>query len=181
MRFLSLVAGAASLGAAAAGVIQAKSNEDTCANVINTGEVLHLSVNIVEYPVIVDVELEEDAVVTIDNTILIECTNAPTHLHTTVYAFETKTVTKTISTATVTGKATGEATATQAAASNENGHTVITKIATKTKTSNAYVDLDTQLETHRSNEDSVVNPLLTPRTLPRLLVARPSVRVSTLT
>jgi len=176
MHFLSLVAGAASLGAAAAGVIQAKSNEDTCANVINTGEILHLSVNIIEYPVIVDVELEEDAVITIDNTILIECTNAPTHLHTTVYAFETTTVTKTISTATVTA----EATATQAAASNENGRTVITKIATKTKTSNPYVDLYTHLETHSSNEYSLVNPLLIPRTLPRLLEAPLSARASTL-
>lgn len=152
MRFLSLVAGAASLGVAAAGVIQAKSNEDTCANVINTGEVLHLSVNIVEYPVVVDVELEEDAVITIDNTILIECTNAPTHLHTTVYAFETTTVTKTISTATVTG----EAIATQAAASNENGRTVLTKIATKTKASNPYVDLYTYLVRHFSNKNTKI-------------------------
>ncbi|KAJ5935982.1 hypothetical protein N7454_005280 [Penicillium verhagenii] len=134
MRFLSLVAGAASLGVACAGVIHAKSNDETCANVVNTGEVLHLSVNIIEYPVIVDVELEEDAVITIDNTILIECTNAPTHLHTTVYAFETSTVTKTISTATISAE--GIATET-AAASNENGRTVVTKIATKTKASNA--------------------------------------------
>ncbi|KAJ5622896.1 hypothetical protein N7490_011501 [Penicillium lividum] len=133
MRFLGLVAGAASLGVATAGLILPKSNDDTCANVVNTGEVLHLSVNIIEYPVIVDVELEEDAVITIDNTILIECTNAPTHLHTTVYAIETSTVTKTISTATISAEGVATQAAQTAAASNDEGRTVVTKIVTKTK------------------------------------------------
>ncbi|KAJ5768896.1 hypothetical protein N7520_003455 [Penicillium odoratum] len=133
MRFLGLVAGAASLGVATAGLILPKSNDDTCANVVNTGEVLHLSVNIIEYPVIVDVELEEDAVITIDNTILIDCTNAPTHLHTTVWAIETSTVTKTISTATISAEGVATQAAQTAAASNDDGRTVVTKIATKTK------------------------------------------------
>ncbi|KAJ5125254.1 hypothetical protein N7448_004582 [Penicillium atrosanguineum] len=133
MRFFGLAAAAAPIGLAAAGVIQARNSEETCSNLISTGEVLHLSLSIVEYPVVVDVELEEDTVVTIDNTILIECTNAPTHLHTTVYATTTETVTKTISTATVT--ATGEVVSIvtdTATAGNDNGRTVITKIGTKT-------------------------------------------------
>ncbi|KAJ5669569.1 hypothetical protein N7462_010639 [Penicillium macrosclerotiorum] len=129
MRFLAVLTAAASLGVAAAGVIQAKStNEESCSNIVNTGEVLHLSVNIIEYPVIVDVVLEDNAVITIDNTILIDCTNAPTHLHTTVYATETSTVTKTISVATA-GVSVAE---TAAAASNGNSRTVLTEIATKT-------------------------------------------------
>lgn len=105
MRWSNFAAVTASFGAASAGVIQARNPENTCSNSVFTGEVLHLSLNIVEYPVVVDVELEENAVVTIDSTILIECTNAPTHLHTTVFATSTSTVTQTISTATVTATA----------------------------------------------------------------------------
>jgi hypothetical protein len=100
MRLTNLAAGAASLGLAAASAIPRVSAE-TCSNALFTGEVLHLSLNIVESPVIVDVELEENAVITIDNTILIDVTNAPTRLHTTVYATTTATVTKTVSTATI--------------------------------------------------------------------------------
>ncbi|KAJ5348273.1 uncharacterized protein N7506_001526 [Penicillium brevicompactum] len=105
MRWSNFAAVAASFGAASAGVIQARNPENTCSNSLFTGEILHLSLNIVEYPVVVDVELEENAIVTIDSTILIECTNAPTHLHTTVLATSTSTLTKTISTATVTATA----------------------------------------------------------------------------
>ncbi|KAL4740235.1 glycoside hydrolase superfamily [Aspergillus similis] len=95
---------AASVGLAAAGAIPRHSeSEKTCANELWTGEVLHLSLNIIEYPIIVDVELQQNAVVTVDKTILIECTDAPTRLYTTVYATTTSTVTKTISTATITG------------------------------------------------------------------------------
>jgi hypothetical protein len=137
MRFFGLAAAAAPIGLAAAGVIQARNSEETCSNLISTGEVLHLSLNIVEFPVVVDIEVEEDSVVTIDKTILIECTNAPTHLHTTVYATTTETVTKTISTATV--SATGDVVSTvtdTATAGNDNGRTVTTKIGTKTAVSN---------------------------------------------
>lgn len=91
---------------------------------IFTGKILHLSLNIIKYPVIVDVELKENAVVTIDNTILIECTNAPTHLHTTVYATETATVTKTILTVTITAQQV-------AAPSDEATRTVLTDFSTK--------------------------------------------------
>ena len=145
MRFTNLLTAAASAGVAAAGVIQAQSvNEQTCSNTVDTGEVLYLSVNIIEYPVVVDVELEENAVITIDNTILIDCTNAPTHLHTTVYAIETATVTKTISTATINAGSVAAETG-AAAASNENTRTILTEVETKTKTdiqaSNPYVIL----------------------------------------
>lgn len=123
MRLLQLATAASSFGAAAAAAIRS-SPENTCSNSIFTGEILHLSVNIIEYPVIVDVELKENAVVTIDNTILIECTNAPTHLHTTVYATEITTVTKTISTATITAQQV-------AAASDEAARTVLTQVGSK--------------------------------------------------
>jgi hypothetical protein len=137
MRFFALAAAAAPVGLVAAGVIQARKSEETCSNLISTGEVLHLSLSIVEYPVVVDVELEEDTVVTIDNTILIECTDAPTHLHTTVYATTTETLTKTISTATVTATGDVFSIATETAtAGNGNGRTVTTKIGTKTADSN---------------------------------------------
>ncbi|KAF3389230.1 putative glucan 1,3-beta-glucosidase A [Penicillium rolfsii] len=116
---------ASSIGAAAGAAIRSSLvPEDSCSNSIFTGEILHLSLNIIEYPVIVDVELEENAVVTIDNTILIECTNAPTHLHTTVYATETTTVTKTISTATITAQQV-------AATSDEATHTVMAQVGSK--------------------------------------------------
>ncbi|KAL5046584.1 glycoside hydrolase superfamily [Aspergillus fruticulosus] len=95
---------AASVGLAAAGAIPRHTESDkTCANELWTGEVLHLSLNIIEHPIIVDVELQHNAVVTVDKTIFIECTDAPTRLYTTVYATTTSTVTKTISTATITG------------------------------------------------------------------------------
>ncbi|KAL2817853.1 glycoside hydrolase superfamily [Aspergillus granulosus] len=133
MRLTTLAVGAASLGLAAAGAIPRRSDE-TCSNELFTGEVLHLSLNIIEYPVIVDVELIDDAVITIDNTILIDCTNAPTHLHTTVYATTTATVTKTISTATI---STVTAERTQiVSAPNEAGTTVKTLINTKTGNAN---------------------------------------------
>jgi hypothetical protein len=142
MRLQNIAAAAASVGVASAGVIQARSSQDTCANTVFTGEVLHLSVNIVEYPVIVDVELKEDAVVTIDNTILIDCTNAPTHLHTTVFATATSTITKTVSTATITATAGGvaggaaagsEQTNSGAPSTTEAERTVATQIGTKTQ------------------------------------------------
>ncbi|RDW64411.1 putative exo-beta-1,3-glucanase (GH5-family) member of the ScExg1-family [Aspergillus mulundensis] len=92
---------AASAGLAAAGAIPHHAESKTCANELWTGEVLHLSLNIIEHPIIVDVELHHNAVVTVDKTILIECTDAPTRLYTTVTATSTATVTKTISTATI--------------------------------------------------------------------------------
>ncbi|KAL2783711.1 glycoside hydrolase superfamily [Aspergillus keveii] len=151
MRLTNLAAGAASLGLATASAIPRVSAE-TCSNALFTGEVLHLSLNIVESPVIVDVELEENAVITIDNTILIDVTNAPTRLHTTVYATTTATVTKTISTATAAAAGTGSgaegeipaqthATLPSAvdngngngnANGNANGNTIKTEINTKT-------------------------------------------------
>lgn len=150
MRLLQLATAASSFGAAAAAAIG--SSENTCSNSIFTGEILHLSLNLIEYPVIVDVELKENAVVTIDNTILIECTNAPTHLHTTVYATETSTVTKTISTATITAQqvaaASDEATRTvltpigskETSASDASTRTVLTEVSTKGN-SKQYVSL----------------------------------------
>lgn len=145
MRLSQVTAAAVSIGFAAVGASQIGHSDDTCSNLISTGEILHLSLNLIEFPVIVDVDLEEDTVVTIDNTILIECTNAPTHLHTTVYATTTNTVTKTISTATITGNgvmatAAGSVTSekdesspvTDVAVGNGQGHTVSTKIGTKT-------------------------------------------------
>jgi hypothetical protein len=144
MRLLQVATAASSFGAAAAAAIwSSQVSENTCSNSIFTGEILHLSVNIIEYPVIVDVELKENAVVTIDNTILIECTNAPTHLHTTVYATEIATVTKTISTATITAQqvatASDEATRTvltqvgskETSASDASTRTVLTEVSTK--------------------------------------------------
>ncbi|CAI7659415.1 unnamed protein product, partial [Penicillium pancosmium] len=101
MDLSSLAVAAASIGFSAAGVIQGRHSDEVCSNLISTGEMLHTSLDIVESPVVVDALLEEDTVVTTDNTILIECTNAPTHLHTTVYATTTETITKTISTATI--------------------------------------------------------------------------------
>lgn len=125
MRLLQVATAASSFGAAAGAAIRSSLvSENTCSNSIFTGEILHLSLNIIEYPVIVDVALKENAVVTIDNTILIECTNAPTHLHTTVYATETTTVTKTISTATITAQQV-------AATSDEATHTVMTQVGSK--------------------------------------------------
>ena len=106
MRVADLLAAAASFGIAAAGASKPRSVEGTCVDAEFTGEVVQFSLNIIEYPIIVDVELQEDTTVTIDNTILIEVTNAPTHLHTTVYAATTSTITKTISTATITASAT---------------------------------------------------------------------------
>ncbi|KAL4862316.1 hypothetical protein BDV12DRAFT_46201 [Aspergillus spectabilis] len=128
MRFTTLAAAATSLGLAAAGAIPRRS-EETCSNELFTGEVLHLSVNIIEHPVIVDIEVVENAVVTIDKTILIDCTNAPTHLHTTVYATSTATVTKTISTATVAVPST-----TSSVNNNGKGDNVETVINSKTLT-----------------------------------------------
>lgn len=158
MRWSNLTAVAASFGAASARVIQAKTSQDTCSNSVFTGELLHLSLNIVEYPVIADVELEENAIVIIDSTISIECTNAPTHLHTTVFATSTSTLTKTISTATVTATAVAASTETAEESQTvatvivpvsssgssgssgneavENNKTVITQIGTKTELSN---------------------------------------------
>ncbi|KAL4899080.1 glycoside hydrolase superfamily [Aspergillus multicolor] len=99
---LNLAVAAASAGLAAAGVLPRHAESDKiCANELWTGEVLHLSLNIIEHPIIVDVELQHNAVVTVDKTILIECTDAPTRLYTTVTATSTATVTKTISTATI--------------------------------------------------------------------------------
>ncbi|RAK72791.1 uncharacterized protein BO72DRAFT_500590, partial [Aspergillus fijiensis CBS 313.89] len=126
MRFAPLAATVASLGVASAAAIKPKDTalraRDTCSDVEFTGEVLHLSLNIIEYPVVVDVQLEEDAIITVDNTILIEATNAPTHLHTTVMATSTSTVTKTISTATITAAAAaGEATAGSGSGSSGSG------------------------------------------------------------
>jgi hypothetical protein len=150
MRLTKLAVGAASLGLATASAIPRVSAE-TCSNALFTGEVLHLSLNIVEAPVVVDVELEENAIITIDNTILIDVTNAPTRLHTTVYATTTATVTKTISTATI-STATAAAAVTASGAEGEipaqthatlpsavdngngnaNGNTIKTEINTKT-------------------------------------------------
>lgn len=185
MRFLNFVTAAASVGVAAAGVIQAQSvNEETCSNVVDSGEVLYLSVNIIEYPVIVDVELEENAVITIDNTILIDCTNAPTHLHTTVYAIETATVTKTISTATI--NAGSVAAETGAAASNDKTRTILTEVETKTKTdiaqaSNPYVLLFTfkDLIISRALLTSIVSLPPTLTTIIPLLEALPLALAST--
>lgn len=138
MRFSTFVGAAASFGISAASILQTHHSEEKCSNLISTGEVLHLSLNIVEFPVIVDVELVEDTVVTIHNTILIDCTNAPTHLHTTVYATTTNTVTKTISTATVSAPTDVLSTATiDATVGNADKPTsVLTKIGTKTAVSN---------------------------------------------
>ncbi|KAJ5662521.1 uncharacterized protein N7477_010137 [Penicillium maclennaniae] len=137
MRLFGLAAAAAPIGLTAAGVIQARTSEETCSNLISTGEVLHLSLNIVEYPIVVDVQLEQNTVVTVDKTILIACTNAPTRLHTTVHAISTETVTRTISTATVTatGEVVSSATDT-ATAGNDRGRTVTTKLGTNTAGSN---------------------------------------------
>ncbi|KAL4924017.1 glycoside hydrolase [Aspergillus undulatus] len=102
MRF-NLGVAAASIGLAAAGAIPRHSDK-TCANELWTGEVLHLSLNIIEHPIVVDVELEHNTVVTVDKTIYVTCTDAPTRLYTTVYATSTSTFTKTISTATITAE-----------------------------------------------------------------------------
>lgn len=141
MHLFSLAVAAATIGVSAAGVVQSRNSDEVCSNLIFTGEVLHTSLNIVEFPVIVDVLLEEDTVVTIDNTILIECTNAPTHLHTTVYATTTETITKTISTATI--SANGGAAPTvvdtmvdSTTVGQADDRTVTTKIGTKTAGSN---------------------------------------------
>ena len=106
---LNLAVAAASAGLAAAGAIPRHSDK-TCANELWTGEVLHLSLNIIEHPIVVDVEIEKNTVVTVDKTIFIPCTDAPTRLSTTVYATTTSTVTKTISTATVTATASAQTT-----------------------------------------------------------------------
>ncbi|KAL4794828.1 glycoside hydrolase [Aspergillus venezuelensis] len=106
---LNLAVAAASAGLAAAGAIPRHSDK-TCANELWTGEVLHLSLNIIEHPIVVDVEIVENTVVTVDKTIFIPCTDAPTRLSTTVYATTTSTVTKTISTATVTATAPAQTT-----------------------------------------------------------------------
>lgn len=106
MRLSDVLVAAASLGIAAAGVSKPRSSEETCVDAEFTGEVVQYSLSIIEYPIIVDVELQDDTTVTIDNTITIAVTNAPTHLHTTVYAATTSTITKTISTATITTSAT---------------------------------------------------------------------------
>jgi hypothetical protein len=137
MRFSSLAVAAASLGVSSARVIQARHSDETCSNLVATGEVLHTSLHIVEFPVIVDVLLEEDTVVTIDNTILIECTNAPTHLHTTVYATTTETITKTISTATISADGGAAPTVADSTIFGQDGdRTVTTKIGTKIAGSN---------------------------------------------
>lgn len=136
MRLSDVAVAAASFGIAAAGVMKPRSSQDNCLDVEFTGEVVQYSLNIIEYPVIVDVELKEDTTVTIDNTILIEVTNAPTHLHTTVYAATTSTVTKTISTATVTASAQGS----QGGVTGSDGvETITTLIGTTTEASNPYV------------------------------------------
>ncbi|KAL4883006.1 glycoside hydrolase superfamily [Aspergillus karnatakaensis] len=131
MRFTTVAAAAATAGLAVAGAIPRRS-EETCSNELFTGEVLHLSLNVIEYPIIVDVELKEDTVITIDNTLLIGVTNAPTRLHTTVYATSTATITKTISAPTVTVPATAPVTAVNG---NGNGSGVdITKTEVDTNT-----------------------------------------------
>lgn len=137
---LAPVIAAASVGLAAAGAIPRRAESiKTCANELWTGEVLHLSLNIIEHPIIVDVELQHNAVVTVDKTILIECTNAPTRLYTTVYATTTSTVTKTISTATTTGT-TGLPAQTQAQSTTADADTthkggVPTEVNTRSMTS----------------------------------------------
>ena len=132
MRLSNVAVAAASFGVAAAGPLK-RTSPNTCSNVEFTGEVLHLSVNIIEYPVIVDVEVKENAVVTIDKTVLIDCTNAPTHLHTTVYATTTSTVTKTISTATISATAQPSQ---HDASGSEGDRTVSIRTGTKTNGSN---------------------------------------------
>ncbi|KAL2861841.1 glycoside hydrolase superfamily [Aspergillus pseudodeflectus] len=148
MRLTNLAAGVASLGLAAAGAIPRLSelSDAICANALFTGEVLHLSLNIIEAPVVVDVDLVHNAVVTIANTILIDVTNAPTRLHTTVYATTTATVTRTVSTATISAETVAGTTATvtageipaqtqitvPSAVDSGNGNTIKTEINTKT-------------------------------------------------
>ncbi|KAL5335784.1 glycoside hydrolase superfamily [Aspergillus crustosus] len=63
MRFTTLAAAAASTGLTVADTIL-RWSEKTCSNELFTGEVLHFSLNIIERPVIVDVEVVENAVVT---------------------------------------------------------------------------------------------------------------------
>lgn len=84
--------------AAAISLVNARSN--SCGTF--TGEVIHLSLVIIEKPVVYQSYITENMYITIEESITIWINNAPTHLTTTVSVTSTSTSTTTLSTATVT-------------------------------------------------------------------------------
>ncbi|KAL3420869.1 hypothetical protein PVAG01_07314 [Phlyctema vagabunda] len=80
---------------------QEHSNPDSCAQV-QSGEVVLVSLKIVEYPVVIDAYYSSNTIINVVEQIYITINNAPIYLKTTVSVTSTTTVTSTVSTATVT-------------------------------------------------------------------------------
>jgi hypothetical protein len=83
-------------------VAPAEQKRDACSSNELSGEVVRLSLQIVEYPFVLNAYYSTNTVVNVADQVTITVTNAPTYLRTTIPVTIISTVTTTISTATVT-------------------------------------------------------------------------------
>jgi hypothetical protein len=92
--------------------VQQRNDVLSCNTVQDSGEIILLSLKIVEYPVILDGYYPSNTVIHLHEQVTITVINAPTQIKTTVFFTTTSTVTSTISTATVTAYAQATSSAT---------------------------------------------------------------------